>query len=374
MSVPKGHAGACRHQGGSHAKVFVLVRALFAVSVATACGGASDDNSPDVEVASAAQALADCQATPTAAFCATTTPTPPLVSGRKVFYRVGASTGPGYDAATGRHAAVVLFQGRSDPNGFADDTVGGANGPGSVWNQSVPLNRDFGGYYQVATVVALVNAGYTVIQPAAHVQRLFGAFSPSIGYFWDTNKGIATNQWSGSPDQSFMNALIAQLQPAATTFGAIDIHHVYAMGISSGGYMTSRIANEYAGGVNANSTVKLTSKPFRAVAIESGAYQTCINTAHSGPPNPPGDQDCIAVTSTANLPATHAPTFFVHDDTMEPVVDFTTAQAYKNRLDALFPTNPNYIVNGVPEEFTRLHTFNGESPPPGSTATSGVTR
>ncbi|HMJ16009.1 MAG TPA: hypothetical protein VK524_31550 [Polyangiaceae bacterium] len=330
--------------------------ALFAVSVATACGGASDENSTDVEVASTTQqGLADCQVTSTTAFCATTTPTPPVLLGRSVFYRVGANTGPGYDAATGRHAAVVLFQGTSEP-GAGEDNAGGNNGPGTAWNVSVPISREFGGYYQVATVVALVSAGYTVIQPAARRRP--------VGYFWDTNAGIPLGSaWgtasSPGPDRQLMNALVAQLQPGASLFGPIDIHHVYAMGISSGGYMSSRIANEYAGGINANSTVKVTSKPFRAVAIQSAAYQNCSNRA-----SPTGFFNCVQHTAAANLPTNHPPTFFLHDDTNEPIVDFATADAYYGKLGMQFPTgNPVYTVNGVQETFRRLDTFNGESEP-----------
>jgi hypothetical protein len=181
--------------------------------------------------------------------------------GRKAYYRVGANSGPGYNAATGRHSVIVLFQGSSFEAG-PENTTGGANGPGATWSQPVVNPGDFAVWNQIATVIALVNAGYTVIQPAAR----FRAAGESSGA---RNNGT---------DKPLMGALIAAIQPGSTTFGSSDINHVYAMGISSGGFMSSRIANELAGGVNNNSTVKLTTKPFRAVAIQSASYQVCGQT------------------------------------------------------------------------------------------------
>jgi len=136
-----------------------------------------------------------------------------------------------------------------------------------------------------------------------------------------------------------MNAMVAALQPASSTFGAIDINHVYAAGISSGGYMSSRIANEYAGGLNSNGTVRSTNMPFRAVAIQSGSYQTCSGANCTVP-------DPIANTN-------HAPTFFLHDP-LDGTVPYDTMTLYYDQLNSQFDGgNPAYTVNGVQEEFLR---------------------
>jgi hypothetical protein len=113
---------------------------------------------------------------------------------------------------------------------------------------------------------------------------------------------------------------VTQLQPSSVTFGAIDINHVYATGISSGGYMTSRVANEYSGGLNPNGTVVDTNKPFRAVAIQSGSYQDCVGMTCTIPPT---------------LPATHPPTYFLHD-LGDNVVPYSTRTDYYNRISSQF--------------------------------------
>jgi len=334
---------------------FVAVFMGSTVVVATGCGGPAESSDVALEVTdTTAAALADCQINPDGtAFCAETAS--PVISNRRVFYRIGANTGPGYDAATGRHAAVVLFQGTSPDGVGTDNGTGGSNGPGATW--SVPLTKPgaFGGWYQVATVVALVNAGYTVIQAAARYQCIV---PPSIGcgYFWDSNIGNRWNNFLGK-DKALVTALVAQIQPGKTTFGPININAVYATGISSGGYMSSRMANEFAGGINGNSTVKSTSKPFRAVAIESASYQNCAD-----PCSPP------------ELPTNHPPTFFLHDPA-DPVVPFSTMQSYLDRLNTQFPNgNPVYTVNGVKEEFVRLDQFTGDAPPsPGHQWSSELT-
>jgi hypothetical protein len=333
--------------------------ALFAAGL-TACVGAIDENpTQDAiggEVASTAAALTDeCQINPDGtAFCAPTAIA--AVLGRNVYYRIGASAAPGYDSATGRHSAVVLFQGTSmDPG--PDNGGGGSNGPGATWSASFTKPGSFGVWHQVATIVALVNAGYTVIQPPARYQCIPN--TNMCGYFWDSN---IPGLWGDTPgsDKPLVSALIAQLQPGATTFGAVDIHHVYATGISSGGYMTSRMVNEFAGGVNNDSTVKSTTLPFRAGAIESGSFQTC------GPACLP-----IAIRPVAT---THAPTFFLHD-MADQVVPFGGMKNYYDKLNSLFRNNnPAYTVNGVRQQFTLLDTFTGDAPPsPGHQWSSKLT-
>lgn len=336
---------------------FVAVFTSATAVIAIGCGPAESSDVAVEDTDTTSEALADCQINPDGtAFCAETAIK--MISNRKVFYRIGANTGPGYDAGTGRHAAVVLFQGTSrDGVGTDNDTdndTGGGNGPGATWSAPFTKPGDFGGWYQVATVVALVNAGYTVIQPAARFQCLFG----SCGNFWDSNVGRWGN--TAGTDKPLVNALIAQIQPGTTTFGAIDINHVYATGISSGGYMTSRMANEFAGGINSNSTVKSTSLPFRAGAIQSASYQTCSATC------PP---------FLINLKTNHAPTFFLHDPA-DPTVDFATMTNYRNKLNTQFPGgNPAYTVNGVPETFTLLDDrLTGDAPPsPGHQWSSNLT-
>jgi hypothetical protein len=329
----------------------------FTAVTATGCvRSAESSDVPAEDTKTVSAALSDCQINPDGtASCARTAIVP--VSNRNVHYRIGANTGPGYDPATGRHAAVFLFQGTSPDGKGSEQGTGGSNGPAVTWNASFTKPGSFGVWHQVATVVALVNAGYTVIQAAARYQCLIGS-STGCGYFWDSNIGF---RWSNpflGRDKALVEALIQRIQPGNTTFGAIDIHHVYAMGISSGGYMCSRMANEYAGGINGNSTVKDTSKPFRAVAIQSASYQNCGLTC-----DPPDA-----------LPSDHPPTFFLHDPA-DPIVPFQTMQDYLDELNRQFPNgNPVYTVNSVQEEFTLLDEFSGDAgPDPGHQWSSELT-
>jgi poly(3-hydroxyoctanoate) depolymerase len=213
---------------------------------------------------------------------------------RNVFWAPGAGAGP--------RPAVVLFQGTSslgtDPLGL--DQNGGVLGPGGTWNRAIDTATPFGGYYQVKVVQALLDNGFTVIQPAAHYQL-------GIGYFWDTNAG-----WSGSEDQQLIPALIAAIQSGA--FGPVDMTRLYATGISSGGYMTSRMANEFA----SRPTQLDPARPFRAVAIESASYESCAGAL------------CVIPTP---LPATHPPTLFLHG-LLDSTVPIVTARAYDSALRA----------------------------------------
>ncbi len=321
--------------------------ASFAMIVATACGGTGNEVDETGTVSSALTPECDVRTDGRVRCFVTAIET---VNNRKVYFRIGANTGPGYDVVSGRHAAVFLFQGTS-LNFLAVNNTGGTNGPGATWSTStvskiLSPGADFGGFYQVATVAALVNAGYTVIQPAARFQAPF--------FFWDANQPNWNENPTGgtdAPDQILMDALVLRIQPGSTTFGAIDVNHVYAMGISSGGFMSSRIATEYAAGLNADGTVVSTMQPFRAVAIHSAGYANCNQNGCNMPPV---------------LPTAHPPTQFLHDPN-DPVVPFAFADNYFKELDGQFPEdNPAYTVNGVREEFLEFRTFSGElGPQPG---------
>ncbi len=213
---------------------------------------------------------------------------------RNVFWAQGAGRGP--------RPVVVMFQGTSSlgTDVLGLDSNGGSLGPGGTWNHAVDTAGPFGVYNQVKVIQALVDHGFTVIQPAAHYQV-------AIGYFWDTNVG-----WAGSEDQQLIPALIAAIESGA--FGPVDAAHLYATGISSGGYMTSRVANEFSsvpGQLDPD-------RPFRAVAIESASFESCAGAL------------CVIPTP---LPAAHPPTLFLHG-LLDPIVPIVTAQLYDGDLRA----------------------------------------
>ncbi|MFN7146273.1 MAG: hypothetical protein ACK4YP_21045, partial [Myxococcota bacterium] len=109
----------------------------------------------------------------------------------------------------------------------------------------------FGGLHQAELVRDLLDAGYAVITPEA---RLDGAS------FWQTNVYPTSLFWKGCEDDKLVKGLLAAID--AGELGPIDPDALFAGGISSGGYMTSRLAKAYPG-------------RFRALAIQSASWATC---------------------------------------------------------------------------------------------------
>jgi dienelactone hydrolase len=153
---------------------------------------------------------------------------------------------------------------------------------------------DLAGQFELAeTVQALLDAGFAVVAP-----EVLGEGST----YWQTNIAPASTFWSGTYDDSLMLELLAQFDDDDGDFGHVDTNKLFAMGISSGGFMTSRMAVSYAG-------------RFKALAIHSGGYAWC-STA------------CVL----PGMPEDHPPTLFVHgaDDV---IVLPAIMQMYADALD-----------------------------------------
>ncbi len=193
---------------------------------------------------------------------------------REVHYQL-----PQGEAPPGGWPAAILFQGSLFSGELA--WVGLAAAP-------------FGMLHQVDTVRRLLDAGYAVITPEAHLQ---GAT------FWDTNIPPYAAFWTTSPDHAFMQSLFTALNTGK--LGAVNAGRLYALGISSGGYMTSRMAKSYPG-------------VFRALAVHSGSWATC-----AGPV-------CVVPTT---LPGDHPPTLFAHGGA-DLVVPVATMLPYRDALKA----------------------------------------
>jgi dienelactone hydrolase len=148
----------------------------------------------------------------------------------------------------------------------------------------------FGQYELTSTVAALLDRGYAVIAPNAQNNG---------SSFWQTNVPPYATNWAGCDDDLFIKQLIVATTDG--TFGPLDAARRYAMGISSGGFMTSRMAVSYAG-------------TFRALAIASGSYATCSNSC-SVPP----------------LPTGHPPTVFLHGDA-DSTVPVSSMTPYRDQL------------------------------------------
>lgn len=286
------------------------MRALLALACTAACGSSAASDADDAVDADGhgdaagradagghgdAEGLGDAEGHGDGASagsrCTTSGPTLTCTSqtvqlgGRTVTYELPTGTRP----AAG-WPAVVFFQGSFVPGARAF---------------SATMGEALGQYELTSTVKALLDAGYAVIAPNA-----LGDGSQ----YWQTNVPPYATDWTGCSDDAFVHALLDAM--AGTTFGPLDAGRRYAMGISSGGFMTSRMAVSYAG-------------TFRALAIASASYATCGNT-------------CTVPT----LPPNHPPTLFLHGAT-DPLVPVATMEAYRDALAGAGRTAESIVAAGV---------------------------
>jgi poly(3-hydroxybutyrate) depolymerase len=235
-------------------------------------GTVSECRGPErVDAASCAAAFkpageSRCTVTSTSVDCAVTIST---LGGRQVYWQVPQGTSPAHG-----WPVVIVFQ-------------GSLFGPDVSWSGGTGL--PFGGLNQIRLQALLLDNGFAVIAPTT-----------SNGAYWLTN----FPGYDASADNTFMLALLADIA-AGKTFGPIDSKRLYATGISSGGFMTSRMAVSYPG-------------HFAALAIESGGYATCPALCSSPLPA---------------LPADHPPTLFLHGG-QDPVVAPSYARSYYDDLIA----------------------------------------
>jgi len=152
----------------------------------------------------------------------------------------------------------------------------------------------FGFWNQGMLTKTLLDRGFAVITPEAHAG---GATA------WDTNIPPMSLWWDLSEDNQFMLDIFDNIDAGA--FGEVDPGRLYATGISSGGYMSSRMELEYR-------------ERFRALAIQSASYATC-----AGP-----------ICSVPELDTGHLPTLFLHGED-DLVVPMSTMEPYYEALLAL---------------------------------------
>lgn len=162
---------------------------------------------------------------------------------------------------------------------------GSLGGPSLTWGLLTPA-VPFGGFQQGRLQAMLLDAGFTVVAPAA-----------SGEVAWQTN---STVPFELTGDKQVMDTLLASIKDGQ--YGPANLARMYATGISSGGYMTSRMAVSYPG-------------VFRALAIQSASYATCVGAA------------CVVPA----LPKDHPPTLFLHGQ-LDTTVPLYTAQLYHDAL------------------------------------------
>ena len=262
-----GRPGRATNPGVAHRLLFLVLITCLGCSPAPAAP--SPDAGVDGGLEFADGGGSRCTVTDAAVTCShqvTALPVNGLT--RDVFWQTPTSTPP----AAG-FPAVVIYQ-------------GSFFGPSATWTD-VKSDTAFGGYHQARLQALLLDRGFVVIAPFA-----------AAGLAWQTNSGLP---WDATSDKPVIDGLLQAVRDG--TFGPVDTTRLYATGISSGGYMTSRMAVSYPG-------------VFRALAIQSGSYATCAGVA------------CVL---PATLPADHPPTRFLHGRG-DLTVPLFTAEPYEMRL------------------------------------------
>lgn len=157
-----------------------------------------------------------------------------------------------------------------------------------------------GQVYATENIARLLDHGYAVITPQAR---------QLANTVWESNVPIVNQRWEATQDHALVMKLFEQI--ASGFYGPLDPDNQFAMGMSSGGYMTSRMALSYA-------------DRFKALVIESGAWATCLGPTNT---NPAG----LICDTPSPLPAGHPPTLFVHG-TADPIVPIFTMRDYYDQL------------------------------------------
>jgi len=148
---------------------------------------------------------------------------------------------------------VILFQGSYFPVKFSR-------------HKKLPM----GGFREILLIENLLKNGFAVIAPKA-----------LKGLFWETN--IPAIKYKKGLDHKFVDKIYSYIK--LKKLGPLSAENIFATGISSGGYMTSRM--------------HLSHKhiPFKAFAIQSASYAKCAGIACSMP---------------ESVSKSHPPTLFLH--------------------------------------------------------------
>lgn len=134
---------------------------------------------------------------------------------------------------------------------------------------SRPSYLPFGGFNEVKLIRELLDNGYAVVAPRA-----------TLNVGWITN--MPHGEYEKTADYAVLKEVIRLMKSGG--FGKIDGDSLYATGISSGGYNTSRLVLTFP-------------DTFKAIAIQSGSYANCLGPLCEMP---------------ESVPRNHPPTLFLH--------------------------------------------------------------
>lgn len=182
---------------------------------------------------------------------------------------------------SGREVHVQVPLGEPPPDGWPTVLYfqGSLNSAQDAWHGV--SGEAFGGLHEARLLATLLESGFAVVAPEAGWD----------GHtWWATNVWPTSFWWESGDDHELMTAIFSAIE--AGDLGPLDADRLYATGISSGGYMTSRMALSYPG-------------TMRALAIQSASWATC------------GGALCVI----GAIPGDHPPTLLLHgeDDAIVPI-------------------------------------------------------
>ncbi|MCE3011704.1 MAG: prolyl oligopeptidase family serine peptidase [Proteobacteria bacterium] len=153
---------------------------------------------------------------------------------------------------------------------------------------SRPSGLPLGGFNEVRLIQALLDQGFAVIAPRATLH---------VG--WITN--MPHGEYKKRADYKVIAEVLSRVKTGF--WGELNPAALFATGISSGGYHTSRLALSFPG-------------QFQAIAIQSASYATCLGPLCQMP---------------KNIPRSHPPTLFLHG-ARDLTVPLYTAQQFHDLL------------------------------------------
>ncbi len=175
------------------------------------------------------------------------------------------------------------------------------HGTNSPVELSRPLGAAYGLAHENAYIQALTDAGFVVIAPTAN--RIVPFYVGLSVLAWEANISPYSNHFQRGRDYQLTEYLLKNLEDFSDT--PVDRENVFLSGFSSGGYMSSRLAQE-----------AVIARQIRGIVVHSASYGECLASQCYVP---------------ANLPAFHPPTLLVANKD-DSIVPFYTVEMYQARL------------------------------------------
>lgn len=224
---------------------------------------------------------------------------------------------------SGNKRDLLIFQPKR-PSSFPAPVMIYFHGTNSPVELSRPLNADYGLAYENSYIQSLTDAGYIVIAPTANRIVPFYIGFPVVA--WEANISPYSNHFERGRDYQLAHYLLKNLEDFSDV--PVDRNNIFLSGFSSGGYMSSRLAQD----------ARIASQ-IRGIVVHSASYGECLASQCYVP---------------ANLPAHHPPTLLVANKD-DSIVPFYTVEMYQARLRDNNITQHSVFSNEGDHAWTQNH-------------------